>query len=465
MKKYLVLLLILGMYNINYTKEEGVEVKEEKTTTVVEVKKEEQKSEENKQEEKKEEVKVEEKKNEVIKEVKTDEKPQKKEEKSQFNYIQKFDNLEENVTLNLKFDKYFDKNLNRFAYTKITTNIRNLPSTKGTKVMGSIKPGTRLPLLGIIKGNDGKEWLEVIYKEKKHYLYAGNAKVRGFNWQKAIEKANKINAFIVSANKAKKDIYFLDSYVSLNTETDGKKDKFGNAANQSIKAYFNNNKEYINLPDRSLVTLEKQDDKYVYIKTLSYGDEIYAVPKGHIRRFKKANVNKLVDKFIYIDRDSQTQVTIERNKNTNIYNVNAVGYITTGITKGVGFVTPYGDFLVAYTKPVMAYASDYEKEPILNSKGEKIGEKPIVIGDARYAIRFSGGGYLHGIPSTFEPKENRDARKRVTASKLGTIPLSHKCVRNEDDVIEHLYRWVNGKNKIQKNGFTYPEENVIVIVD
>ncbi|ACZ01382.1 hypothetical protein CEP89_07275 [Streptobacillus moniliformis] len=420
MKKFLLLILFLGMYNINYSNDEIVAMEE---VTEIEV----------------------------------------KEEELSFEYIQKFSDLNENITFDLKFDKYFDKNLNKFAYIKSTTNIRNLPSTKGSKVVGRVIKGMRLPLFGVIKGDDGKDWLEVMYKDKKHYIYAKNSEIRGFNWQKAVEKANKVNDFIVSALKEEKDIYYVDSYISLNTDADGKEDRYGNAANQSIKAYYD--KEYINLPDRSLLIISEEDDDYVYIKTLSYGDEIYKVPKNYIKRLKKFNIKDIISKFIYIDRDSQTQVTIERNIETNMFNVNAVGYITTGISEGVGFVTPYGDFLIPYTKIRMLYASDFEKEPILNSKGEKIGEKPVIIGDAKFAIRFSGGGYLHGIPSTFEPKENRELRKRITESKLGTIPLSHKCVRNADDIIEYLYKWVNGNSEIKKNGFTYPEENAIVIVD
>ncbi|WP_066900808.1 L,D-transpeptidase family protein [Streptobacillus notomytis] len=436
MKKFLLLILFLGMYNVNYSNN-GSMVTEEFVKVV----------EDNKEENIEMEENVE------------------KEEQSSFEHIQKFDKSYENITLNLEFDKYFDKNLNQFAFIKATTNIRDLPSTKDSKVVGKIKNGIRLPLLGVIKGDDEKEWLEVMYKDEKHYIYAKNAEIRGFNWQKAVEKANKVNDFIISAIKDEKDIYYLHSYISLNIESDGKEDKYGNVSNQSIRAYYDNNKEYINLPDRSLFTLEGEDDNYVHIKTLSYGDEIYKIPKMYIRRLKKSNISEIINKFIYIDRNSQTQVSIERNKETNIFNVNTVGYVTTGTTKGVGFVTPYGDFLVAYTKPVMLYTSDFEREDILNSNGEKIGERPIIIGDAKFAIRFSGGGYSHGIPSTFEPKENRKERKKMTESKLGTIPLSHKCVRNADDVMEYLYKWVNGNGKTDKNGFTYPEENVIVIVD
>ena len=184
---------------------------------------------------------------------------------------------------------------------------------------------------------------------------------------------------------------------------------------------------------------------------MAYGDEMYKIPKKNKKYIKKLDVKDDVNKFIYVDRHSQTQVSIERNKETGVFNVNSVGYVTTGLSSGAGFVTPRGIFSVAYTKPVMAYTSDTDTQKI--------------IGDAKYAIRFTGGAYLHGIPSTYDPKESREARKKITASHLGTIPLSHKCVRNEDDSVHYLYKWVNGNNKIQKSGFTYPEENVIVIVD
>ena len=74
------------------------------------------------------------------------------------------------------------------------------------------------------------------------------------------------------------------------------------------------------------------------------------------------------------------------------------GLITTGKNSKFGFETPLGNFLVAISKPVMTYTSDIDTTK--------------VIGDARYAIRFTGGAYLHGIPSSYEPKETRTQRKK-----------------------------------------------------
>lgn len=67
--------------------------------------------------------------------------------------------------------------------------------------------------------------------------------------------------------------------------------------------------------------------------------------------------------------------------------------------------------------------------------------------------------YLHCM----NQKENRNSRIAYTQTKLGTYPLSHKCVRNHDEVMKKLYEWV-GVSYINKNGHRTPKEPVIVIV-
>ena len=348
-----------------------------------------------------------------------------------------------NYTLNLKFDKYFNKDFNYFVYFNRQIALKIQPNSK-SKTLKVLNKGSRLAYKGKVVDANKNEWYVVLYNKNIAYIPKNSAVIRAFNWEKAVKLGNAINIFIEDTLNEGKNIYYIDVY-NLVPSTDEKSDKYGNPDNQSIKAYGEKT-SFINLGDRSLFTIVKEDSKYIYIKTMSYGDELYKIPKKNKRYIKKLDVKDDVNKFIYVDRHSQTQVSIERNKETGLFNVNSVGYVTTGISSGAGFVTPRGIFSV-----VMTYTSDTDEKKI--------------VGDAKYAIRFNGGAYLHGIPSTYDPKESREVRKKVTASHLGTIPLSHKCVRNEDDSIYYLYKWVNGNNKIQKSGFTYPEENVIVIVD
>ena len=351
-------------------------------------------------------------------------------------------------TLNLKFDKYFNKEFNHFVYLNKQTAIKSA-AISNSKTIKILNKGTKIAYKGKVIGKDKNEWYMIIYNKNIAYIPKNSGIIRAFNWQKAVKLGNAINIFIENTLNEGKKIYYIDVY-NLVSSTDDKADKYGNPDNQSIKAYTDK-LSFINLADRSLFTIVKEDSKFVYIKTMAYGEEIYKIPIKNKRYIRRLNITDDVNKFIYVDRHSQTQVTIERNRETGVFNVNNVGYVTTGLSSGAGFVTPKGIYTVAYTKPVMPYTSDTDPKKI--------------VGDAKYAIRFSGGAYLHGIPSTYDPKESREERKKITASHLGTIPLSHKCVRNEDDSIYYLYKWVNGNNKIQKSGFTYPEENVIVIVD
>lgn len=86
----------------------------------------------------------------------------------------------------------------------------------------------------------------------------------------------------------------------------------------------------------------------------------------------------------------------------------------------------------------------------------------VVDGEAAYAVRFSGGGYLHGIPAAYGP--NREARKAATAKKIGTYRESHKCIRHYDDQIKFIYDWLGNSTPGDKNGYRVPTEPTLVIV-
>ena len=87
-----------------------------------------------------------------------------------------------------------------------------------------------------------------------------------------------------------------------------------------------------------------------------------------------------------------------------------------------------------------------------------------VAGDAKNAVRFSGGGYMHSIPSLFEPKETRNQRKAATAKKIGIYLESHKCIRHYDDQIKFIYDWLGNSSPGDKNGFRVPEVPTVMLV-
>ena len=70
-------------------------------------------------------------------------------------------------------------------------------------------------------------------------------------------------------------------------------------------------------------------------------------------------------------------------------------------------------------------------------------------GYAPYAIRFSGGAYIHGVPVKYVKSESGDLSDpgmREFLSSIGTTPLSHRCVRNYTSHAKFLYDWIRIAN-------------------
>ncbi|MGL4999922.1 MAG: L,D-transpeptidase [Cetobacterium sp.] len=64
-------------------------------------------------------------------------------------------------------------------------------------------------------------------------------------------------------------------------------------------------------------------------------------------------------------------------------------------------------------------------------------------GFAPYATRFSGGGYIHGIP--VELPRTQIIEHSPT---LGSTPRSRMCVRNASSHAKYVYDWVKLLNTL-----------------
>ncbi len=250
------------------------------------------------------------------------------------------------------------------------------------------------------------------------------------------------------ALSANKKLYVLDDYTPLGGGENGKRDKFGNRANQSEFGYLDKTfKDYINIPDRTIMVVDEQNDKYIKVKIDAYDNGIYYLKPSTGKYLKDAGITGEITRFIYVDRASQNEMVIE--KTGDNWNVVTSSFVTTGKDSGSSFATPYGTFLIAYSKPVMQYTGSDNKT---------------VVGDAKNAVRFSGGGYMHSIPSLFEPKNTREQRKAATAKKIGTYPESHKCIRHYDDQIKFIYDWLGNSTPGHKEGFRVPSVPTVMLV-
>lgn len=359
--------------------------------------------------------------------------------------------IDKRLTFDYKFDKYVPKNLDDFVMIKNVSNIREKPTTS-SKIVETSKFPKKYRVIGKVNDSTGKsgQWYEIELNGKLAYIYSANVIKREYDWNDMMKRVDKFNKFVQDSLDLGKIIYVLDDYVPLTKENGTFKDKFGNRENQSERGYLSSNfkGEYINIPDRSLMIILEETNSYIKVKIDEY-DGIYYLKKNTKKYLKDSKITGVINKFIYVDRNSQNEIVIERDKDTNKYNVVTASFVTTGKDGGSSYATPYGAFLIAYAKPVMQYVGSDSNE---------------IVGDAKNAIRFSGGGYMHSIPSLFEPKETREQRKAATARKIGTYAESHKCIRHYDDQIKFIYDWLGNSTPKHKYGYRYPSEPTVMLV-
>lgn len=371
----------------------------------------------------------------------------------------------DNMTFNLKYDKNSPKDLDNFVFVKSDVKIRKKPNYQAEiittkKFSDKIKVLKKLDKRSV---NSEYDWYEVELEDKTiGYVYADGVIKREFNWNKMSSRIEKSNEFLNKAFKENQEIYVIDQYVALSKDTNTPKDKFGNRENQSIRAYTApNSKEYINIPDRSIIKILGEDSGFIKVETLAYGGPYY-ISSSNKAKLKKSNLTSEINQFIIVDSESENEAVIE--KTNGKWNVISYSFVTTGKDNGSSsYTTPYGDFLVAFSKPVMIYTRNAKANENVDESKKVAGRTDVVIdGEALYAVRFSGGGYLHGIPAAYGA--NREARKAATAKKIGTYKESHKCVRHYDDQIKFIYDWLGNSTPKDKNGYRVPVKDTLVIV-
>jgi len=146
---------------------------------------------------------------------------------------------------------------------------------------------------------------------------------------------------------------------------------------------------------------------------------------------------------VYIDMNKQMQggfgqtIVVDR-KNQNIavfeydngWKVISMSFATTGKNTETAVPTPLGFFMAIEKKDKFEYQEEGSRK---------------IEGFAPYAIRFSGGGYLHGVPMKYEYDSKGNIKPVYTFTEsilsIGTVPESHMCVRNFTSHAQFVYDW------------------------
>jgi hypothetical protein len=398
-------------------------------------------------------------------------------------------------------------------------------------------PNKKIRIIGKVYGGSvghNKIWYRVKYNGKIGYLHSSVAVRRHFDLKKMAKKVRNLDVFLRNARMENKSIERIVAYKpETKEEVDTLKDGYGNRGEQSVVGdYINNSgkERFRYLQDGRIVVIEEKEDDRVKIKIPDSSME-YTINEGNTR---KLDLSGGINKVILVDIENQIEAAFE--KEDDIWKLVGYNLITSGKDDGEhAYETPKGYFIVQNTLTYILFSYkekvlledaikreekrrvEYEKkqekriknieksrkiskeEKLMSMSGERLEKskdknnrdelviKPFVpkyteedyeevtkYSRANYGIRFSGGGYLHGIPLKDETVEKliekggEEAvmkRKKADEVKLGTFKASHKCVRNVEKFQEFLYYDFMGyeRGKTGKR-WKLPKEKIAVIV-
>lgn len=265
------------------------------------------------------------------------------------------------------------------------------------------------------------------YLVPEPYTYEADGEERVFRFD------NMLDAVMVADEATLSDvaIAYIDNYKNRNGKApayNGKSvDGFGSARSASAPAYYDESMDgdFRYLPDGTLVSVINTGENAVEIMLVCDTAEVsYFVPDKYVRT-DDALVS--LEKAIVVDRGQQNIASFE--KFYDKWYVISYSLATTGKQGKYHAPTPLGYYYAIEKKDRFYYLKDGTTE---------------VEGYAPYAVRFTAGAYIHGIATAYkyDAEGNRlDPGIHEFSESIGTIPLSHKCVRNYTSHAKFLYDW------------------------
>ncbi len=338
--------------------------------------------------------------------------------------------IPEEIEVSLKYDKYFI-NYDYIVANKGEVNIRESPALSGN-VIRTASMYEKLNLYETVKGEyiekyGSDVWYHVYWWQNEEqqfgFILSSVVEMRKFQFDKMYSEIEKMEA---EAQLGR--ITYVNNYKNRAGYPPRNKgrvyDDYGNRRAQSAPGYFSlsNKENFIYIEDGSL--LRVLDDVNGYYKVLVENNGLQCwVPKVYL---KSQSLNEL-KKIVIIDRNNQNEGVFEKTNQKWVL----VSYTlaTTGANAKYKIETPLGYYYVIEKREKFIYLNDVTK---------------VIAGYAPYAVRFTGGTYIHGIPVNYKitGKKRIDPGHIEYTSTIGTTPLSHRCVRNYTSHAKFLYDWV-----------------------
>lgn len=374
-----------------------------------------------------------------------------------------------------------------YLFTNSRVNIRSKPSING-RILGRTKVKEKIEVIGKVVGDrtrNNRLWYKISYKNYIGYLHSSLIVKREFRFEEMAKRARNLDFFIAEAKANNRSIERIVQYIPGSSEEDGAPvDMYGNRGEQSIVGIYTNpsGKSSLRyLSDGRIVSIKKRDPRGVLV-TIPDSMRTYRIESGKTRRI---DIDKGINRVIVIDLKNQNQGIFL--KKEGVWQLISYSLVTSGINNNRdSYETPKGYFLVGNTvrQVIFPYEEKVKKQDLGGEVVEDITEEGLDEGDneedyeivkkysrANYGIRFSGGGYIHGIPLKDDIVEKLGNEKAVRERKeraiitLGTYKRSHKCVRSPEEHESFLYHdFVGYDPKYEGKWWRLPKQNVAVIV-
>ncbi|MGL6167097.1 MAG: L,D-transpeptidase family protein [Fusobacteriaceae bacterium] len=365
---------------------------------------------------------------------------------SKLPFIEVYENrVPQNIGFQEKYKGGHPEVLDYIFIRTVTANVRDLPGVS-TEVKEVLNFNERVKVTGKVE-TQGTKWYKV-ETDKGNVGYISNQVVafRTFRFVEALEEIKKVENFVEKGKQNGIKLGVTNSYVPnpQNTNFRRQKDKYGNTWDQNVAGKING--EVVFISDRSIVKVLEDDGNQAKVKVSSIPEDYLMIDSKYLSKPAKL-VEKPITKAVAVDTTNQNIIVFE--KIDGKWQVISYVYSKTGIESQLGFETPKGHFLAAVSKFTMGFTDEFGK----------------MQGSAKYATRFSGGGYVHGTPVAIEEEAHRAYFISQKEQTLGTYTGTRKCVRTTEDHAEFVFKWVlNGKINKKNNDQTITDNVLFVII-
>jgi len=389
----------------------------------------------------------------------------------------------ESIYFNIEYDKYLDYPTWPNYIVNINGDRQRVyqgPS-KDTHGIDSLYYGERCKVLKLIQNEIGELWYMFVTKVEGEdyvaFIETDKVEKRETQLERMYEQVE-----VLAGLGSMGPVVYIENYKNVNgippdLPSGEYYDPYGYRRGQSATGYYNSSLtgDFRYVPDGALVVVEEIVDLTdIVIDNIMFNSYGEFIPSsggaGNMDSHSAESIQRAIEAYnesgeafaakvyvpsfgaslwiesVFIDMDRQMSggfgqaIVVDRaNQNVGIFEYDngwkliSVSYVTTGKSSETAVPTPLGLFMAIEKKDLF----EYEEEGGTDNEGF-----------APYAIRFSGGGYLHGIPMKYEfdSSGNKIAVYEYQYDEkilsIGTVPESHMCIRNYTSHALFMYEWV-----------------------